>query len=123
MRAWELYEATNELGMERYDDEPDRPFNKRKPLISLRYIHQLKKIKAIQQKEDEQRRILMGLMYGMRDENEPTAIQKKQDQVDLLKKELELKKVKIEIHDLENRWVDDLHRLARSGINRAKKGK
>ena len=71
--------------------------------------------------EHEQRRILMGLMYGVVDENEPSKIQKKQDEIDLLTKELKLKQLKQQINDADKQWVDDLHRLAKSGIGRAKK--
>lgn len=123
MRAWELNEGADELGVERFDDQPDSRSDQRNPTITLRHINRLKKIKAHRRAEQEQRHILMGLMYGVIDENEPTAIQKKQDQIDLRKKEQELKKIEQEIKDADHQWMDDLHRMAKNGINRAKKEK
>lgn len=123
MRAWEFYEAEDELGVERYDDAPEHQPNRRTPVISLRHIHRLAAIKAAQRREMEHRKIVMGLMYAVKDEDEPSPIQKKQDQIDLRKKELELKKLEQEIHDAERQWEHDLHRLAGNGIRRMKNKK
>jgi len=121
MRAWELYEAPDELGVERFDDAPEHHPDHRNPTISLRHVHRLAKIQAAKRAEQADKTVLRGLMYGVVDENEPTPLQKRQDLVDLRIKELELKKLEYEIQEAEKAWEIDLHRLAASGIEKAKK--
>lgn len=122
MRAWELLgEAADEVGVERYDDAPEHRPDQRIPTISLRHIHRLAQIQAAKRAEHADKAILRQLMYGVVDEDKPTPIQKKQDAIDLRMKELELKKLEQEIANAEREWEMDIHRMAASGIKKAKK--
>lgn len=54
----------------RQDNISRRPGQSRKPVISLKHIHKLKLIQAAKREEFEKRKILMGLMYAVPQEEE-----------------------------------------------------
>ena len=61
MRAWELYEQG--------DGDPRTPDDRRtrvtrKPVVGLRHINRLKRAKAEQESENEQRQRLWSVMYA-----------------------------------------------------------
>jgi hypothetical protein len=58
MRAWELYESE---GLDRQHANAGRP------ILTLRHINELKRLKAVQRGKHEQRLALYALMYGQED--------------------------------------------------------
>jgi len=120
MRAWEFMTEDDALGTGRHDGEPEHRPDRRTPTISLRHIQTLGKIQAKQRDELEHRKILMNLMYGIKDEDAPTPLQQRLARIDLRMKELELERLEQEIEQAENQWRYDLHRLAGNGIDKGK---
>ena len=54
----------------RQDNMSRKPGQSRKPVISLKHIHKLKLIQAAKIEEFEKRKVLMGLMYAVPQEEE-----------------------------------------------------
>ena len=127
MRAWEfMAEGKYDLEMERYDVAPVGSPHQRTPLIGLRHINKLKKIKASMAQEQAQRRKLMALMYAVpeeRDDSAASPVQQRQDEIDLALKELELRKAQLEMEKEENRWRSEIRRMAKHFINNSDDGK
>jgi len=46
------------------------PKHKRKPVLTLKHINKLKRMKYAQQYDEEKRKILLNLMYGTSNKNE-----------------------------------------------------
>lgn len=59
--------SQDEMGVQ---NNNDRYGSSRKPFITLKHIHKLKLIQAAKREELEQRKLLMGLMYGVQDSDE-----------------------------------------------------
>ena len=124
MRAWELYEQGN--------DDPatseGRPRNggTRKPIVSLRHINRLKRLKAARRAEDEQRQRLWGLMYADPSTQQRSLNQREAD-LDVQEQELRLRELQADVdeaitkEEVSQQQKDRLYRMAMRDINRRKK--
>lgn len=92
--------------------------NNRKPLISLKHINRLKKMKQARRDEFAQRKILMGLMYGDPDDKQADRereLDMREREVTLLKSEIQALIDRAEI-DQESR--QHIQKMARREVGR-----
>ena len=117
MRAWEIFESE---GLDRHRVTP------RRPIISLRHIHKLKKMRAARRAEREQRPALWSLMYGQDD-----AAERERDQrdakLDQREGEVRMKELQVSIEKAINRAEVDakakqrLQQMAMAELRRRRK--
>ena len=117
MRAWELYEGE---GLDRH------PVTRRQPIISLRHINKLKRMKAAEHDEREQRLALWNLMYGQDDIAEREIDQLKGD-LDAREAEVRMKELQVRIEkaiddaEVEQKARTRLHQMAMAALHRRQK--
>ncbi|QNT68849.1 hypothetical protein [Defluviicoccus vanus] len=116
MRAWELYETGGggDTG------------SGRKPIVSLRHINQLKRLKAARRADEEQRQRLWSLMYA--DPNtEQHSLDEREVELDGREQELRLRELQAEIGEsiakaeVSQQRKDDLYQMAMREIGRRRK--
>lgn len=117
MRAWELYEGE---GLDRHRTTAGRP------IISLRHINKLKRLKAAQRIEREQRLALWNLMYGQ-DAAEERKLDQREAELDAREGEVRMKELQADIEkSIDDAEVDQkarnrLHQMAMAALHRWQK--
>ena len=114
MRAWELYEGR---GLDR------QRVAKRRPILTLRHINELKRLKAVQRGKREQRLALLNLMYGQDDSAERERDQR-DAKLDQREGEVRMKELQVDIEKAINHAEIDgeakqrLHQMAMADLHR-----
>ena len=125
MRFYELYEADP---LDRESQLFDRPHRSgtRRPTVSLKHVHRLKRMRLARRDERAQKTALWGLMYGQ-DEPAHRELERREAELDAREREQHLREVEADIHkaiadtetDAESKR--HLHAMAMREINRRKK--
>ena len=114
MRAWELYEGE---GLDRHH------YAARKPIVSLRHINKLKRMKAAERDEREQRLALWNLMYGQ-DEVAERKLDQREADLDAREDELRMQELQAEIEkaiddaEVDQKAQQRLHQMAMAALHR-----
>ena len=117
MRAWEIFEGE---GLDRHRSRA------RRPILSLRHVNKLKRMRAARRVEREQRLALLNLMYGQDDEAERERDQR-DAKLDQREGEVRMKELQVSIDKAINRAEVDqkgkhrLHQMAMAELRRRKK--
>ena len=123
MRAWELYEQGNDDP--RVSDDR-RTGSTRNPIVSLRHINRLKKLKALRRAEYEQRQRLCSLMYAD-PSTEQHSFDEREADLDAREQELRLRELQADIDEaiakaeVSQQQKERLYRMAMRDINNRRK--
>ena len=116
MRAWEFVGE----GLDRHRS------NARRPILSLRHVNKLKKIKATRQAEHEQRLALLSLMYGQ-DAGEEGKLDQRKGDLDAREAEVRMKELQVRIEkpiddaEIDQKARNRLHQMAMAALHRRQK--
>ena len=117
MRAWEFFQGE---GLDR------QRASARHPILSLRHINKLKRLKAVQRGKHEQRLALWGLIYG-EDDADQKELDRRESALNDREEQLRLKELKADIEKaINDAEVDEkarqrLHQMARAELRRQQK--
>jgi hypothetical protein len=117
MRAWELYEGE---GLDRHRSTA------RRPILTLRHINKLKRLKAVQRGKHERRLALWNLMYGQ-DAAEERKLDQREADLDGREQELRMKELQADIEksindaEVDQKARNRLHQLAMAALHRRQK--
>ena len=116
MRAWEFVGE----GLDRHRSKA------RRPILSLRHVNKLKKIKATRQAEHEQRLALLSLMYGQ-DAGEEGKLDQRKADLDAREDELRMQELQVKIEkaiddaEVDQKARNRLHQMAMAALHRRQK--
>ena len=123
MRAWELYEQGNDDP--RVSDDR-RTGGTRNPIVSLRHINRLKRLRALRRAECKQRQRLCSLMYAD-PSTEQHSLDEREADLDAREQELRLRELQADIDEaiakaeVSQQQKDRLYRMAMRDINNRRK--
>jgi hypothetical protein len=117
MRAWELYEGE---GLDRHRGTA------RRPILTLRHINRLKRLKLAQRRKYAQRLALCRLMYGQDDATE-RELDEREAELDQREQEVRLKEIEANIKkaindaEVDQKSRQRLHQMAMAELRRSQK--